>query len=77
MEKAELLSAFSASFFAGKTSLQESQDPENPRKVQGKEGLKEGQVRKHLNRLDRHNFMGLHGMHPTSAVGAGSLSDVL
>lgn len=72
VEKTEVLSAFSASFFAGKTSLQESQDPGNPTKVQGKEGLlEEDQVRKHLNRLDRHKLMGPHGLHPMSAVGAG------
>lgn len=33
MEKAEVLGAFSASFFAVKSSLQESQDPENPKNV--------------------------------------------
>lgn len=41
VKKAEVLSAFSSSFIAGETSLQESQDLENPNITQGKKGFLE------------------------------------
>jgi len=42
MEKAEILRAFPDFFFAGKTSLEESQDPENSKKSPGQERLTRG-----------------------------------
>ena len=60
-KKAELLSAFFALVFTGKTDLPESQVPEAREKVWSKEDLpsmEEDQVREHLNKTDIHNSIG-------------------
>jgi len=57
-KKPELLNAFFALVFTGKTDLPESQVPEGREKVWSKEDLpsmEEDQAREHLNQTDIHN----------------------
>lgn len=62
-----VLSAFFASVFASKTSLQECQLSETKGKVQSKEDLplmEENHVREHLNELYVRKSMGIDRLHP-------------
>lgn len=66
IEKAKVFDAFFASFFTGKTNLQESQVPETSVNVQSKKHLpsmEENQLREHVSILDMHRSMGPDGMY--------------
>lgn len=68
MKKANALNALFISLFINKTIPQLSQVPENHRKAWSKADFlsaEEGQVRKHLNKLDTHRSMGHDGVHHT------------
>lgn len=66
MKKANTLNALFISLFTDKTIPQLSQVPENNGKAWSNVvflSVEEGQVRKHLNKLDTHKCMGHNEMH--------------